>query len=254
MKEIHQPRVRNNFSNVIHAYKKYRRDYPEKTYDLIQGFCPDASAKVLDLGCGTGIATNHLAQYYDSVVGTDREESMVEAARERAVMNTTFVVASGEKLPFDDSSFDLVTVASAYHWFDYDRAGKEIYRVLKPNGKLCVFWKNGNGKSKNYLPSFAYENLKKFITDIPSANKEKLSDAIFLRVGFTKVDDEEFDFADTYSKEEILGYIQSHSTFNLLDEAQKIEYMKLNETSVGKHLTGGSYIFDSRMMVYLIEK
>ena len=254
MNEIHQPRVRNSFSNVIDAYKKYRRDYPEKTYDLIHEFCPDVSAKVLDLGCGTGIATNHLALYYDTVVGTDREESMVEAAREGAVANATFIATSSEKLPFEDSSFDLVTVASAYHWFDYDRAGKEIYRVLKPNGKLCVFWKNGNGKSKNYLPSFAYENLKKFITDIPSANKEKLSDAIFLRVGFIKVDDEEFDFEDIYSKEEILGYIQSHSTFNLLDEAQKIEYMKLNEASVDQHLTGNRYVFDSRMAIFFVEK
>jgi ubiquinone/menaquinone biosynthesis C-methylase UbiE len=247
-------RKRNDFSKVVDAYRKYRRDYPDKSYSLIYEFCPTQEAKVLDVGCGTGIVTNHLANYYKNVIGTDKEQSMIEFAQKACLENITFVTSTTENLPFDDSTFDLITVASAYHWFDYDLAGREIYRVLKPNGKLCVFWKSGRGKSRDYLPNFAFDNLMKFISVVPSANKEKISDIIFSRVGFTKINDEEFDFDDVYSKEEILGYIQSHSTYNLLDDEQKNKYMKLNNEAVDSHLVDGHFVFDSKMEMYFIEK
>ncbi len=139
MEEKLPQKIRNEFSKVVDAYAKYRRDYPEKVYDLIHSFCSDKEAAVLDVGCGTGIVTNHLALYYKQVIGTDKEEGMIQAAKKSAYKNTTYIKVPTEALPFETGTFDLVTVASAYHWFDYDLAGKEIYRVLKPEGKLCVF-------------------------------------------------------------------------------------------------------------------
>lgn len=246
-------KIRNNFSRVVEAYTKYRRDYPEQIYDLIHDFCSDKESKVLDLGCGTGIVTNHLALNYKDVIGIDKEQGMIDATKETANKNAKFLVASAESLPFEDGTFDLVTAASAYHWFDYDKAGKEILRVLKSNGKFCVFWKYCNN-SKNYLPNFAYNNLLKFIPKIPPANRKSISEDIFLSVGFSKVNDEELDFKDVYSKEEILGYVQSHSTFNLLDKDQKREYIKLNSDIVDKYLVNGNFTFDSTIEMYFVDK
>jgi len=254
MEEIKPTQVRNDFSKVVGAYTKYRRDYIDKVYELIYSFCPDRESNVLDVGCGTGFVTNHLAGYYKHITGTDKSQEMLEVAKSVGPDNTSFVIASTEELLFENDSFDLATAAAAYHWFDYDKAGKEIYRVLKPNGKLCVFWKYAPGDFGGYLPEFAIENLRHFVSDIPKTNKEPISRDVFLRVGFTKVDVKEFDFDDPYSKEEILGYIQSHSTFNLLNDEQKEEYKKLNEESVGKYLKDDKFIFKSRMEIWFIEK
>ncbi len=254
MADTKPSRARNQFSKVVGAYAKYRRDYPEQTYNFIYKFCPDKESKVLDVGCGTGIVTKHLADYYQNIAGTDKEGGMIEVAKQYNTKNLSFIVTSAENLPFRDNSFDLVTVAAAYHWFDYDLAGKEIYRVLKPDGKLCVFWKYAPGKFSGYLPPFAQENLRKLISIIPQTNKEPVASKIFLRVGFTGVKEVEFDFDDIYTKEEILGYVQSHSTFNLLDNRQKEEYIKLNEQSVESYLKDGQFTFKSRITMWLIEK
>lgn len=252
--ETQNTESRNNFSKVVRAYAKYRRDYIVKVYDCIYSFCPDPDSTVLDVGCGTGFVTNHLASRYQYVTGVDISQEMLSVARESAPINVSFVLAPAEKLPFDDNSFDLVTAGAAYHWFDYDKAGKEISRVLKPKGKLCVFWKYAPGEFSGYLPKFAVNNLRRFVSDIPHANKEPVSKEIFLKAGFTKVDEQEFDFDDTYSADEILGYIQSNSTFNLLNDNQKEDYKKFNAESLGECLVDGKFTFPSRMQMWFVEK
>lgn len=248
-----QPKIRNDFSKVVEAYSKYRRDYIDKVYDLIYKYCPNKKSHVLDVGCGTGFATNHLARYYEHVTGTDKSKEMLDVAKNVGLYNTSFIVSSTEQLPFKNSSFDLVTAAAAYHWFDYDKAGKEIYRVLRPLGKLCVFWKYSSA-NPGYLPAFAFNNLKKFVPSIPKSNKEPVNYEIFSRVGFTNIVYEEFNFDDIYTEEEILGHIQSHSTFNLLDDKQKEDYKRLNKECVGKYLIEGKFNFRSIMEMWFMEK
>lgn len=252
MTEKNQRQIRNDFSKLIDAYQKYRRNYPDEAYKLIYDFCPNKEAKVIDIGCGIGITTNHLAQYYKEIIGVDKETKMISVAEKNRSENVSFVKAYAENLPFENNSFDLATIGAAYHWFDHDKAGKEIYRILKPSGKLCVFWKSGRG-FRFYLPKFAFDNLKKFVPDIKSTN-EQFSESVLSRVGFSNIRYEEFDFNDFYSKEEILGYIQSHSTFNLLDDKEKEEYIKLNAESVDNYLTDGQFIFESFMVMYFAEK
>jgi SAM-dependent methyltransferase len=50
------------------------------------------------------------------------------------------VGATAELLPFADGSFDAVTVAQAFHWFDAPRALAECARILRPGGGLALVW------------------------------------------------------------------------------------------------------------------
>ena len=62
-------------------------------------------------------------------------------AEMRALIEGAEVVdGTAEELPFDDGSVDVVTVAQAFHWFDYDRALPELHRVLRPEGFLVLVW------------------------------------------------------------------------------------------------------------------
>jgi len=100
--------------------------------------------KVLDLGCGPGSITVGIAKHVlpsGSVTAYDMDAKSLEiaaaAAKEKGISNITFVQGSIEKLPFEDSSFDVVwTHAILCHtWSKRSVYLPEIHRVLKKNGQ-----------------------------------------------------------------------------------------------------------------------
>lgn len=99
-----------------------------------------SQARLLDIGCSTGILTRHYAEHFGEVVGVDIDDGAVEWARlNRAADNIGYRVGDSLELPFPDRSFDLVTCTHIYeHVPDPQRMLDEIFRVLRPGG-LCYF-------------------------------------------------------------------------------------------------------------------
>lgn len=104
---------------------------------------PD-DARVLDVGCGTGVLTRVLARWpgVGEVVGVDPAPSLLKKARDLVVdlPNIRFQEADGRALPFDDETFDVVVFDSTLsHVPGPERAVAEAYRVLRPLGLLAAF-------------------------------------------------------------------------------------------------------------------
>ncbi|HEX5166268.1 MAG TPA: methyltransferase domain-containing protein [Thermomicrobiales bacterium] len=104
---------------------------------------PDG-ARVLDVGCGTGVLTRVIAGWpgVAEVVGVDPAPSLLEKARGLAagLTNLTFEVADGRELPYEDDSFDVVIFDSTLcHVPHPERALAEAFRVLRPSGWLAAF-------------------------------------------------------------------------------------------------------------------
>ncbi len=96
---------------------------------------------VLDVATGTGPTAVAVAPHVASVVGIDPTDQMLEEARrlaaQRDVHNASFLLGQAERLPFAGASFDVVTVRRAPHHFQSIPAALlEMYRVLRPGGKL----------------------------------------------------------------------------------------------------------------------
>ncbi|MGD9893113.1 MAG: methyltransferase domain-containing protein [Dehalococcoidia bacterium] len=103
-----------------------------------------ARARVLDVGCGTGVLTRVLAQVdeVDSVIGVDPAPSLLRRARDLAtdLSNITYREADGRSLPFEDAGFDVVVFDSTLSHVPFpERALAEALRVLRPGGRLAVF-------------------------------------------------------------------------------------------------------------------
>jgi SAM-dependent methyltransferase len=92
--------------------------------------------RILDVGCGTGTMLGYLSRY-GQAQGIDADEEAVRFCRERGVSNVQQVTAS--ILPFEDSTFDLVTMLDVLEHID-DDAGtlRELHRVLRPGGMLLI--------------------------------------------------------------------------------------------------------------------
>jgi SAM-dependent methyltransferase len=119
-------------------YSKFRPSYSDKLFSIIYDFHQTGFDLAIDDGTGTGQVASVLADKFKQVVGIDYLPQMVESAIKRD--NITYKVGKAEDLSaFQDNSVDMITSATAFHWFDHDAFFKEAKRVLKPSGTLAIF-------------------------------------------------------------------------------------------------------------------
>jgi SAM-dependent methyltransferase len=100
-----------------------------------------AGRRVLDFGCGHGMAAVVLARRGGCVTAFDLSPGYLTEARARAAANGVkidFLRADGERLPFADASFDRIWGNAVLHHLNLERVGSELRRVLRPGG-VAVF-------------------------------------------------------------------------------------------------------------------
>jgi len=102
--------------------------------------------RVLDVGCGPGIATRQIASYFEHVLGVDASPAMIANAQETPVPSATgeqaeFKVSTAEEIDqlYEPESIDLITVATAAHWFDMPKFYLAAAKVLKPSGSIAIW-------------------------------------------------------------------------------------------------------------------
>jgi SAM-dependent methyltransferase len=128
MEEQHRSRLASSFGHEAVAYAEHR-----------PGYSHAALQWVLDLGPGTGKLTAVLVAHGFETVAVEPDPQMLAELR-GSVPGVEAVPGSAEDIPLPDASVDAVVAGNAMHWFDMDRAGPEIARVLVPNGVLAGLW------------------------------------------------------------------------------------------------------------------
>jgi SAM-dependent methyltransferase len=127
------------FDQHAEAYDRFRPTYPDAVIDELLGPIP-AEMDVLDVGCGTGIASRQIAQRGAKVLGVELAPRMAEIARGQGV---DVEVAAFEAWDAAGRTFDRVTSAQAWHWLDLPVATAKAASVLRSGGKLCLIWNAG---------------------------------------------------------------------------------------------------------------
>lgn len=131
----------DQWAPLVADYASFRSGYSNELYDTIAQFGLRRGATILDVGCGTGIASEPFAMNGFPVTGVDASEAMVAAAAQR-LPHATFVHGEAEALPFPNERFDVVISAQTFHWVDRARALAEAFRVLRRGGMIAIWWKH----------------------------------------------------------------------------------------------------------------
>lgn len=117
---------------------------------------------LLDIGCGTATLLIIAKSQHPSsrIVGIDPDEKILRIARRKMSngygLDIELIKAGAEQLPFEDASFDVVVSSLVFHHLPTDikkQALREIYRVLKPNGRLLLA---DFGPAKTILPKILF--------------------------------------------------------------------------------------------------
>lgn len=140
----HKHVVDKQFSEQADAYLKSAVHAQGSEFELIKlAVEQNRQAKVLDLGCGAGHVSFHIAPLVEKVIAYDLSAAMLEVvnqtAKVKGLTNVQTVKGIAESLPFEDNCFDFVISRySAHHWQDLGVALRAVKRVLKPNG-VAIF-------------------------------------------------------------------------------------------------------------------
>ena len=131
------------FAGSIPAnYERYLGPFLFEPYalDMVSRLQDKKYDEILEIACGTGRVTAHLATSvrHDTLTATDLNPDMINVAKEIIHdKNIKWMPADAMELPFAEYSFDLVVIQFGVMFFpDKEKGLKEAYRVLKPGGKL----------------------------------------------------------------------------------------------------------------------
>src|SRR6185436_16835122 len=131
------------FAGSIPAnYERYLGPFLFEPYalDLVSRLQDKKYSDILEIACGTGRVTSHLARSvkHDRITATDLNPDMISIAKEIVKHDTVkWMPADAMQLPFEDDSFDLVVMQFGIMFFpDKEKGLKEAYRVLRHGGKL----------------------------------------------------------------------------------------------------------------------
>ncbi|WP_247233494.1 class I SAM-dependent methyltransferase [Telluribacter sp. SYSU D00476] len=127
--------MKDLFSEQAAHYAQYRPTYPTALVEELASLAP-ARHTAWDCGTGNGQLAVLLSENFDKVIATDiSAQQLLEAPQKH---NITYLVEPAERTSAPDSTFDLVTVAQAIHWFSFEKFYGEVNRVLRPGGLLAV--------------------------------------------------------------------------------------------------------------------
>lgn len=123
------------FSGSAAAYTRYRPTYPPELFAWLASRTRGHEL-AWDCGCGNGQAAIGLAPHFQRVIATDPSREQIENAVSHERIR--YAVAPAEESGLQPASIDLVVVAQALHWFDFDRFYAEVRRVARPGGVLAA--------------------------------------------------------------------------------------------------------------------
>ena len=256
--------LRNTFSEVINDYEYARPKYPQELYERIQDFSGiDSSCNILEVGAGTGQATDLFLQNYKYNIDLlEVNQKQTDFLRSKYSNKENIKVTCSYFEDYtSDKSYDLIYSATAFHWIDCEVGYPKAWRMLRAGGTMAVFWQMSsvlyydfgifrglNEIRKRYLPN---ETLG-FDKDGVKLTKEKRIRQIQSGGCFGVPECYEFRWTDVYDADRYAALVNTYSSTQLLQQSTRNDY--LNEIRECIITAGGVVEVPQLVMLYIVKK
>ncbi|MGN0553753.1 MAG: class I SAM-dependent methyltransferase [Oscillospiraceae bacterium] len=197
----------DKFSGKADNYDKYRPSYPTELVDWI--FTKTGAKTVADIGAGTGKFTKLLLLKTPNVTAVEPNRDML-VKLQRNVPAAKVIEAPAEKTGIPEHTIDLVTAATAFHWFDAAQFKAECMRILTPNGRAAIIF---NEKIMNDVVRERDEISRIYCGYKGHAGRlsHQESDAFLRNEFFSEVEYVEFEQSVSYDEYSFVGDALSRS-------------------------------------------
>ena len=226
--------MKDLFSAQSDAYKKYRPIYPQALYDYMLSFVTAREA-ALDVATGNGQAAAALAPYFKQVVGID--SSAAQLANAVAKENVRYYQSAAEKTFFKPHTFDLITVAQAYHWLQHDLFTIEAKRIAKPDAIIAVWgydrFTTNNTALNTLMDVFYFDIVGPYWDEGRKAIDQHYTNLPF---PYHPLPTRSFAIEAIWTKEQLLGYLSSWSAVQHYIEATGQSPLSLIQNEVAQLL------------------
>ena len=216
---MHGDRARaGSFGADAEQYDRARPDYPPA---MLDDLLVDGAVSVLDVGCGTGIASRLFEQRGCRVVGVEPDARMAAVARGHGL-----VVEDGTFEEWDPAgrTFDLLVSAQAWHWVDPVAGAAKATEVLRPGGRIGLFWNQGRHPDPLRADIEAiYQRLTPGLDEhsilLRNLGEERFRETAATLAdngGFRDLDVRRYGWDRRYTRDEWLDHLPTHSDHRLL--------------------------------------
>ncbi|WP_405821141.1 class I SAM-dependent methyltransferase [Streptomyces sp. NBC_01390] len=241
-----QPTARS-FGAEADRYDRARPRYPDALVHRIATTTPGPEIPdILDVGSGTGIVARQFQAAGCRVLGVEVDARMAELARRSGVEAE---VASFEEWDPAGRAFDAVVSAQAWHWVDAVAGAAKAAQVLRPGGRLALFW-NVFQPSAAVTDAFA-EVHDRVLPDTPNLWGKPALDSYapqfaeatdgIRRAGdaFGEPEEWRYEWEHTYTRDEWLDLLPTHGRTAQLPPARLTEL--LTTTGAALDALGGDF-------------
>lgn len=255
---------KNTFNEVISDYAYARPTYPNKLFEDIKDFSGlSTNANILEIGAGTGQATDYYANNKTKVTALEIGEKQANYLKNKYKDNKSIniVCTSFEDFICNDAYFDLIFSATAFHWIRADIGYQKAYNLLHKGGTIAVFW---HMSSVTRYKDKMFEDIRsiylKYAPEVDASySKDKLNEIHELRVKeiqsggyFPKPQTKIYSWKDEYTSKKYISLLNTYSSFQMLEKSKReIIYAEVKEY-IDKN--GGKISLPQEVRLYMSKK
>lgn len=197
------------FNQHAADYAKFRPIYPIEIFEFLKQVSP-SNDLAYDVGTGNGQCAVTLANYFCNVLASDLSKEQI--ANSVPKKNVRYFVSEAHESNIQAESVDLITVATAIHWFNFDKFYSESKRILKKEGVIAV-WSYGwheceNQQISNMIQKIGKEILKDFWSPQPKLIWDEYKTIPF---PFVEMNHPKFNQTLYWDRNEFIGYLTTWS-------------------------------------------